>query len=54
MSSNEKQRFISDIASAMLCYKVYLSGDDYSNVARTVIKKYPFMKCSDTRPHVRK
>lgn len=44
MSTNEKQRFISDIASAMLCYKQLPSHDDYVAVARTVIKKYPFIK----------
>lgn len=53
MSSRTRQRFISEVASAVLCYKKYPTNSDYNCVARSVIKKYPFLKASDAKPYVR-
>uniref|UniRef100_A0A1X7STT4 Uncharacterized protein n=1 Tax=Amphimedon queenslandica TaxID=400682 RepID=A0A1X7STT4_AMPQE len=36
--------FMSDTASSMLAFKKYPTRDDYANVARTVLKEYPFLK----------
>ena len=52
MSSKEKQRFISEVASAMLRFKRYPSHEDYLCVARTVMEKYPFLKSSGAKPYV--
>ena len=52
MSTKEKQRFISDVASAMLRFKRYPTHDDYLCVARSVVLKYPFIKTSDAKPYV--
>lgn len=52
MSSKEKRRFISEVASAMLRFKRYPTHDDYLCVARSVVKKYPFLKSSDAKPCV--
>ena len=53
LSTKEKQRFISEIASAILRFKRYPSREDYLCVARAVIEKYPFFKSSDGKPYVR-
>ena len=47
LSSKEKQRFISEVASAMLRYKRYPSREDYLCVARSIVEKYRFFKSSD-------
>ena len=52
MSVKDKQRFISEIASAMLRYKKYPTRDDYFCVAKIVLNKYPFLKTSDRKPYV--
>ena len=49
MSSREKQRLFSEVASAMLRYKRYPSSDDRYCVARS---KYPFLKSADAKPYV--
>ena len=54
MSTHSRRVFLSDIAASMLAYKQYPSKDDYTNVALSVISKYPFLKApkgSDS-PHV--
>ena len=53
LSTKEKQRFISEIASAILRFKRYPSREDYLCVARAVTEKYPFLKSSDGKPYVR-
>ena len=52
LSSREKQRFISEVASAMLRYKRYPSCEDYICVARSIVQKYPFFKLSGGKPYV--
>lgn len=52
LSSREKQRFISEVASAMLRYKRYPSREDYICVARSIVQKYPFFKLSGGKPYV--
>ena len=52
LTSKEKQRFISEVASAMLRYKRYPSRDDYLCVARSVVEKYRFFQSSDGKPYV--
>lgn len=52
MSIKDKQRFVSEIASAMLRFKRYPTRDDYLCVAKTVLDKYPFLKTSDKKPYV--
>ena len=43
MNKETMSAFLSAIASAMLVFKRYPLRDDYVNVARSVIKQYPFM-----------
>ena len=52
LTSKEKQRFISEVASAMLRYKRYPSRDDYLCVARSIVEKYRFFQSSDGKPYV--
>ena len=52
MSTKEKQRFISYVASAMLRFKRYPTHDDYLCVARSVVLKYPLIEISDAKPYV--
>lgn len=52
MSSTDKRKFITDVASAMLRFKYYPSHDDYLCVARCITTQYPFMKSSDSKPYV--
>lgn len=56
MSWTTRCQFISDIASTMLGYKQYPSNEDYENVARTVVSRYPFLRAPPRAgtPHVRK
>lgn len=54
MSSREKQRFLSEVASAMLRFKRYPSNEDRYCVARSVVDKYPFLKSADALPYVSK
>lgn len=55
MSLNSRRVFLSDVASSMLAYKKYPTRDDYANVARSIIKDYPFLKAplGAGTPHVR-
>lgn len=52
MSSKVKRKFISEVSSAMLCYKRYPTKEDYLCVARTVVQAYPFFKSCDAKPYV--
>lgn len=52
MSTKEKSRVISEVASAMLRFKRYPVHDDYLCVARSIVDKYPFFKSSDSKPYV--
>ena len=53
LSSSEKRRFISEVASAMLRFKRYPSCEDYLCVSRAIVEKYPFFKSTDAKPYVR-
>lgn len=44
--------FLSTVAGAMFTYKRYPTSDDYTNVARTICAKYPFMKSPTGKPYV--
>lgn len=52
MSTTEKRRFLTEVASAMLRYKRYPSNEDRVCVARSIVEKYPFLKSSDAKPYV--
>ena len=52
LSSSEKRRFISEVASAMLRFKRYPSREDYLCVARSIVATYPFFKSSDAKLYV--
>ena len=52
MTVKEKRRFISEVASAMLCYKHYPTAEDNYCVARSIVGKYPFLKAADSKPYV--
>ena len=52
MTMTMKGKFLTEVASAMFRYKYYPSHDDYVNVARCIVAKYPFMKPTEFEPHV--
>lgn len=55
MNKETRSSFLHAVASAMLMYKKYPTRDDYTNVGRSIIASYPFLK-SPTQfgtPHVR-
>ena len=52
MTLSTNRAFLSSIASAMVVYKKYPSSDDYINVARTIVNRYPFMKSPTGKPYV--
>lgn len=54
MSTTTRRLFISGVASTMLGLKKYPSRDDYASVARSVVKKYPFLVAplGSATPHV--
>ena len=52
LSDHARKAFINKVASAMLFYKRYPTGEDYSNVGRSVIQKYPFLKSPFGSPAV--
>ena len=37
-------KYLSCVASSMLCHKMYPTRDEYSQVANEIIRKYPWMK----------
>ena len=44
--------FLSTVASAMATFTFYPSKDDYTDGARTIIEKYPFIKSPIGKPYV--
>ena len=49
--------FTGEVAAALLCYKRYPTKEDYLNVSRAIIRKYPFMGApvgspTDTLTHI--
>ena len=52
MTHETDRAFLSAVASSMFSYKRYPTADDYINVARTIIAKYPFMKSPTGKPYV--
>ena len=52
MTYETDRAFLTAVASSMFTYKRYPTADDYINVARTIIAKYPFMKSHTGKPYV--
>lgn len=52
MTEDTTRAFLSSVAASMFTYKRYPSADDYRNVARVIIQKYPFMKSPTGKPYV--
>ena len=54
MSLKTRRMFVSDVAGSMLAYKKYPLREDYANVARSIIKEYPFLRAPPgaSTPHV--
>jgi len=52
MTKTTKGKFLTEVASAMFRYKYFPTHDDYVNVARCIVTKYPFMKPTDLEPYV--
>ena len=52
MTLQTNKAFLSAVASSMFESKLYPSTDDYNNVARSIIAKYPFMKSPTGKPYV--
>ena len=50
MTEDTTRAFLSCVAASMFRYKRYHSADDYRNVARVIIQKYPFMKSPTGKP----
>ena len=44
MTLETNKSFLSTVAASMFVYKKYPTADDYNNVARVIIKMYPFMR----------
>lgn len=53
MTNAARKAFISKVAFSMLYYKQYPSREDYANVGRIILQKYPFMKSPAGSPAVR-
>ena len=52
MTEDTNRAFLSCVAASMFTYKRYPTADDYRNVARVIIQKYPFMKSPTGTPYV--
>ena len=52
ITTETTKSFLSAVASAMFTFKRYPTNDDYSNVACTIVTKYPFLKSPMGKPHV--
>ena len=52
MTLDTNKAFLSTVAACMFSYKKYPTSDDYNNVARTIVQKYPFMKSPIGKPYV--
>jgi len=49
-----RSKFIASICSAIFKYKALPTNDEYQNVARKIIEKYPFLKFKSGSGYVRK
>ena len=52
MTLETNKSFLSTVAVSMFVYKKYPKADDYNNVARVMIKMYPFMRSPTGKPCV--
>ncbi len=52
MTISTNKAFLSTVTASMFSHKRYPSADDYTNVARTIVQKYPFMKSPTGKPYV--
>ena len=52
MNKEANKAFLSTIASSMFSYKRYPTHEDYINVARAIVGKYPFMRSPTGKPYV--
>ncbi len=52
MTLGTTSSFLSAIAGSMFTYKRYPTNEDYVNVARVIVQKYPFMKSPTGKPYV--
>ena len=52
MTEDTTRELLSCVATSMFTYKRYPTADDYRNVARVTIQKYPFMKSPTGTPYV--
>ena len=52
MTEDTTRAFLSSVPASMFMYKRYPSADDYRNVARVILQKYPFMKSATGKPYV--
>ena len=52
MNQETNKAFLSSVASSMFSFKRYPTHNDYVNVARTIVGKYPFMKSPTGKPYV--
>lgn len=52
LTKEVRSSFLSAVASSMLVFKRFPSRDDYVCVARTIIKKYPFLSSPAGTPYV--
>ena len=52
LTIKERQMFVTEVASCMLCFKRYPDKEDYICVARTVVSKYLFMKPANGNAYV--
>ena len=52
MTLETSRTFLTTVAGAMFTFKRYPTSDDYTNVARAICAKYPFMKSPTGKPYV--
>ena len=52
MTRETKKRFFPAVAAVMFTYKRYPNAEDYQNVARCVVSKYPFFRSPVGSPRV--
>ena len=53
MTLETNKSFLSTVAASMFVYKKYPTADDYNNVARVMIKMYPFVRSHTGKPCVK-
>ena len=52
MTTTTRRGFVGKVAASMLCYKRYPTREDYENVGRAIIEKYPFLRSPAGSPAV--